>query len=134
MSEWTIYWWTRLDSIGTALTIMAIFGAIGAGVTAIIGVISKGMGSGYGKDDEDNKRAYGCLQAVIKILWVIVPVWVLAVFVPSSKEFAMMKVIPKLANSEISQQIQKDMPEIYTMAKDALKEMIAPKKTEAKQT
>lgn len=44
---------------------------------------------------------------------------------PSSKAIAVMVIAPAIINSE---PIQKDSPEIYQMAKDALKETLAPKK------
>ena len=36
----------------------------------------------------------------------------------------MIKVFPKIANSELSKEVQKDVPEMYQMAKDYMKEML----------
>lgn len=47
-----------------------------------------------------------------------------ATFTPSSKTIAMMYVIPKLADSEV---IKKDVPEMYEMAKEALREYVGKK-------
>ena len=116
MSEWTIYLWTRVDSVYFTVGLFCwvfLFGMIAA---TIITAIKKNDG-----DDVSWKP-------IIRLWIFMVSLGMLSCAIPTSKDYAMMKVIPQLANSEISQQIQKDMPEIYTMAKDALKEMIAPKK------
>ena len=123
MSEWMIYLWTRLDGIWN----MAIFGSVFLGIVSAILTVAYFV---HAIDEEYNAKELKILRKLFPLVPMIWCVFLLvAIFVPTSKEFAMIKVIPKLANSEISQQIQKDMPEIYTMAKDALKEMIAPKKT-----
>ena len=123
MSEWMIYLWTRLDGIWN----MAIFGSVFLGIVSAILTVAYFV---HAIDEEYNAKELKILRKLFPLVPMIWCVFLLvAIFVPTSKEFAMIKVIPKLANSEISQQIQKDMPEIYTMAKDALKEMIAPKQT-----
>ena len=120
MSEWTIYLWTRLDGILN----VSMFGSVFLGIASAILTIAYFVNL---TDEEHYKKEL----SVLKKFFPSVPiVWMLcvlaAVFVPTSKEYAMIKVLPKLANSEISQQIQKDMPKMYTLAKDALKEMIKP--------
>ena len=48
----------------------------------------------------------------------------MSVLLPSSKTIAMMYVIPKMADSEV---IKKDVPEMYEMAKEALREYVGKK-------
>lgn len=47
---------------------------------------------------------------------------------PDKKTVALMYVVPKLVNSSL---VQKDMPDLYELGVKALKEQIAPKKTDA---
>ena len=120
MNEWTIYLWTRLDGIWN----VSMFGSVFLGIASVMLCIAYFV---HLTDEEYNKKELSVLRKLfpsVPVIWVLC--LLAAVFVPTSKEYAMMKVLPKLANSEISQQIQKDMPEMYTLAKDALKEMIKP--------
>jgi hypothetical protein len=119
MSEWTIYLWTRLDGVvGTSITFSILCGI--ASIMITIGYYA----TAEEEYQEKEHKILGRFLPIVPMIFVLSIL--LALFVPTSKEYAMMKVLPKLANSEISQQIQKDMPEMYTLAKDALKEMIKP--------
>lgn len=114
MSEWTIYLWTRLDSFSFTFGLICWVLLIGLCISTTINALERRDGGGAN---------WGIF---IKLWLLFVLMAFLSCLIPTTKEFAMINVIPKLANSEISQQVQKDMPEIYTMAKDALKEMIKP--------
>jgi hypothetical protein len=123
MNEWTIYLWTRLDGVVETSIAFSIIFAI-ASILITIGYYA----TAEEKYLEKEHKILGKFLPIVPMIFVASIL--LALFVPSSKEYAMIKVLPKLSNSEISQQIQKDMPEMYTLAKDALKEMLVPKKTE----
>ena len=48
-------------------------------------------------------------------------------FIPSTKQMAMIKVIPAIANSEIAGEMSKDAKELYKMGVDAIKEQLTSK-------
>jgi MFS superfamily sulfate permease-like transporter len=129
MNESMIYWWTRLDSISETFTVLAFLFGVASIALFITWAISKDLGNGYGEDDIDNRRAKLAMSFIPRALVATVIFWVISILTPTSKDYAMILVVPKIADSEISQQIQKDMPEIYKVAKDTLKEMLTPKKS-----
>lgn len=123
MSEWTIYFWTRLDGVlGVSIGIAIVSG--------ILSLISTLMYPCCKASPEYNKQELAfCKAFVPKVQIIFVLSLLVALLLPTQKEFALIKVLPKLANSQLSQDIQKDIPEMYAMAKNALKDMIKPKET-----
>ena len=118
MSEFEVYLWTRLDSIEI------VFGLIAwtywfACIIATIWICVLRSGNEY-----DKPRV---IKFSISKMWIgfVLIAFISCVF-PNSKEYAMIKVIPRIANSELSAQNQKDVPELYQIAVSALKEKIAP--------
>jgi len=113
MEWWQIYLWTRLDSISNLfITISVLGGAFLAGCIAIyaIGVL----------DDEEYLRN-GAKRAFAKFwFWVFLFTFI-TLLIPDSKDFAMIYVLPKVANSTI---VQKDMPDIYNLAVSAFKKKL----------
>lgn len=113
MSEFDVYFWTRLDYLqGTSIAFTVVLG-IALIFLSIVHIVSR-------QNDWDYK------VNVIPFYWVFTVLILLCIVIPSSKEYAMIKVIPRIANSELSAQIQKDVPELYQIAMSALKEKIAP--------
>lgn len=115
MTPFTIYLWQIADSVEQSFGMLAVTAIIVSCILWAIFLVEK----------------MGHLQkpAVIA-LSVGLTSWALAVLIPSSKTIAMMVAIPAIANSE---PIQKDLPELYQLAKEALKEQIVGgKKTETK--
>ena len=116
--EWYhIYLWTRLDSICVVLSLGAIFLGIALIVCGLLWSFNKI--DDYG-DDDSKKLGRGFKRCLVWFLIFLFP----ALLVPSSKEFAMMYVLPKIADSKV---IQKDLPELYDMAIGELKDMIKQK-------
>jgi hypothetical protein len=122
MTPFTIYLWQQADSLKSALGTAAfpcfVIGFIGTVATCIALTM------------EDDPEAEGKMRQLRK--WSVGSLAIgfflasLAFLVPSSKTIAMMVAIPAIANSE---PIQKDLPELYQLAKDALKEQITGKST-----
>lgn len=108
MTPFTIYLWQQVDVLHAAL---GIFLGVGSVVYATISF------AGWVDHDITPKKWP---------LYYLVPMFVVFIFIPSSKTIAMMVAIPAIANSE---PIQKDLPELYQLAKDALKEQITGKST-----
>ena len=106
ISAWDLYLWTRLDGLQAAFVTLTILSGVGA-LIAVIAVCVV----------EANKK---WLWAVLLFLCFLSGL----VLTPSSKDMAMIYVIPKIMNNE---NIQNEASEIYTMAKDALKEYLPAK-------
>jgi basic membrane lipoprotein Med (substrate-binding protein (PBP1-ABC) superfamily) len=107
ISPWTIYLFGIADSIRSSLQ-FAVF----------IGVVVSFIYSFFTACDGEFKG-----RTLSKIAIPTFLVGVCAALMPSSKTIAMMVVIPAIVNSE---PIQKDLPDLYRLGVDALKEQIKP--------
>ncbi len=107
MSESQVYWWLMLDNF--AMVACAIF--IMSCMASILIFISS-----FSED--------------IRYLFFLIPiitVMLLCCLVPSSKDYAMIKVIPKIANSDFAAQVPVEMQSMYDMAKSYMKEKLEAK-------
>ena len=112
-----MYWFTRLDIINIMCSIVAFLGFFIIGITTIIYFVSSA--DTY---SDDAPIVTKLCKRFIKIL--IVP-WIVAVlgviFVPTSKEMAMIYVVPHIAESQV---IKQDVPELYDLGINALKDWL----------
>ncbi len=112
ISAWELYLWTRLDAVRGMLWGISLF--LGVGLYGY----TLGLGYCCGWYNDHTKRF---------LVWLVVIVMffsfsmIARALVPTQKDMAMIYVIPKIANSET---IQNEASEIYTMAKDAIKEYL----------
>ncbi|MCP4985900.1 MAG: hypothetical protein GY928_07490, partial [Colwellia sp.] len=107
MTNWTIYWITRLDSLSE---ILGALSAISFPLTLIAAIVACTM-----HDDPDGdlpKRALKVLAPVTLFLTVAFAL------TPTTKEMCAIIAIPAIANSEDAQEIGRDIVEL---AKDWLK-------------
>lgn len=106
MSPWVIYWWSQADSMREVLGVMSA-------MVLIIG----GFGSVmyYAENNELPRWVKALLCAAVVAGFA-------AVLIPSSRTIALMYVLPRVADSDV---IQRDMPELYRLAVDALKSELA---------
>ena len=112
INEWDIYWITRLDSFQTLFTV----GIVISSLAFAISVIGHLLSHEYPRNDE----AISFTKKAMKITLPLVFVFAFArPFIPSTKEGVAIKVIPAITNSEF---VQKELPELYQIAKDWLKE------------
>lgn len=127
MSAWTLYLITRLDTLVGISTTAAIIG----GVAVLISVPATMFGRDTIKDGErlDSKSLMAegsMLMATARRVrtWAIVAV-VLGVlgitFLPTTKQAAVIYVLPKVANNE---QLQTEAGELYGLAKEYLKRQV----------
>jgi len=115
MTPFTIYLWQLADNLRCLLGVVAILLGFAAGFILFISTV----------EQEAFLVKVGAIFLVATLLF-----GACATLMPSSKTIAMMVAIPAIANSE---PIQKDLPELYQLAKEALKEQIVGgKKTETK--
>lgn len=98
------------------------------GIGAITGVVSILMIMGFFEGVSSKAEKY-----MSKLLKFTIPVSILFLLIgglmPDGKTIALMYVAPKLAESDI---IKRDVPEVYQMALEKLKEQLAPKSKEEK--
>lgn len=115
MTPFTIYLWQLADGLRSLFGVAAIIFGGFAGFVLFLSFLEK---------DEDSAKI-----GLVALLAALIS-GACTTLIPSSKTIAMMVAIPAIANSE---PIQKDIPELYQLAKEALKEQIVGgKKTETK--
>lgn len=114
LSAWDVYWVMQLDSINAGAAIIGVFGTA-------FGAIGTGVFTVAVADGEE--WAPPVLRLARRVLGVGVLCAIAAVFLPSTKTAAAMIVVPAIANN---QTLQREAGELYTLAKDALREAIKP--------
>lgn len=112
-----MYWFTRLDGLNTLFTIITLFAGIALLFLTVFYIIAS-----YDKDDPDAPTYQKMFKKFINIL--ILP-WTISLlgllFVPSSKEMAMIYVVPHISESQV---IKQDVPELYDIGINALKDWL----------
>lgn len=110
----TMYWFTRLDRIAAACDIITLLGGF-ALVFLIIGHYVTG-----GNTDEMYEH-----KVVKNVLKWFIPVWLFGVigvlFIPNSKQMAMIYVVPQITESQV---VKQDIPELYDLGVNALKDWL----------
>lgn len=113
----TMYWFTRLDGIDNLFIIILVFGSFALVILCITNIIAK-----CSSEDADSLNIQKATSKWIKIL--LFP-WVLAlfgnIFVPTSKEMAMIYVVPQITESQV---VKQDIPELYDLGVNALKDWL----------
>lgn len=109
----TIYIWGLLDTLKQGLNALALFYVFSLIVAAILG-------------DELINEISGKLNIIVSRwlkygAWLAVPAALISLFLPSSKTYAAMVIVPAIAQSDA---IQKDLPEVYKAAVEKLKESL----------
>lgn len=109
-----MYWFTRLDVLNTFFMFVTIMGGFGV-LFLVIGY----YGTSLNDCSESDREVHGIMGRILK--WAA-PLWTLCLigtlFVPTSKQMAMIYVVPALTESQV---IKQDIPELYDLGIDALK-------------
>ena len=105
MTEFQVYLWLSLTRIGNMLIFFSIMIMGGYVITKVF--IS------YSNNDDFQK-----LNPLMLLFFI--PLFI-GMLLPSTKEYAVIKVFPKISNSKFVEEIKKDVPELYDMAKQAIK-------------
>jgi len=116
MDWFTIYLWTRLD------TIQFIFGIglVVSGLLVVVATMCWIMAAVEGMENDTKKMKPFVNKSLLWFISLTIPF----ALMPSSKDFAMMYAIPKIIESKA---IKQDLPEIYDMAIKQLKKKIIDK-------
>lgn len=103
LSPWIIYLWGIADGLSATLFAASIFSA----VSYLVYCVAKWLDN----QEDTIKRPSTCH------IWITAILALFSVLTPSSKTIAVMVVAPAIVNSA---PIQKDLPDLYKAAKDAL--------------
>ena len=125
ITESTIYWITRLDSLVGLLVAFVVIFAICLGGGLIIWFVAT-------VENHTHETAFEDLPAIkrwIKSFAVLELVTSLVlVMTPTTKEMAMIKVLPIIANSKFTQEtLPAELKDIYTLCKKGLHESLKEK-------
>lgn len=115
LSPWLVYLWGIADAVKDSCGFLAFL----SGLFALIGAIVVPMLLEDKETPESIRVSLKKLRSVITVTFFVTTP--LAIFTPSSKTIAIMVIAPAIVNSD---PIQKDLPEIYNAAVDALKEQL----------
>lgn len=120
MNAWTIYWILQLDSIGRGLTGLYVAAGLVTAITVMFGAFAMIDG------EEDLKKR--CDLLAKRLGAACVALFVVSIFVPSTRTVAAMVIVPAIANNET---IRKESGELYDLAKQALRDAVTDKAKDA---
>ena len=127
ITESTIYWITRMDGIHDFLIGLCIITGILA-ILILITLFSTFMVAIEGEEEFHPAMKFE-LRAFFIIIALLVVFFLASVFIPTTKEMALIKVLPAISNSRfVSEELPKEAGEIYMLAKEALKEKLVGEK------
>lgn len=116
----TLYWITRLDGINSVLLTsmvvsIAVFLFCG---WALLNMLAESELPLSEQDKKDIKviKKYTKISAILVLFFII-----LTVLTPTSKEMAMIYVVPHLSESQV---VKQDIPEVYDLGVKALKDWL----------
>lgn len=124
ITESTMYWILKLDDIIKALGVIA-------GISIILGSIAIVAWMALMSDDKRNLAKYPRMYFFI-CLTVLISIMVIRPLIPSTRQMAMIKVVPIITNSEIVSEMKGDAKELYRMGIDAIKEQLTNHTRESK--
>ena len=125
ITESTIYWVTRLDALtnlATAVSLISVIFIIASIIASCIVV-----GERHSTLNDDGKLILP-IKFLISSIIILVVCATLLVFVPTTKEYAVIKILPKIANDEVLNTLSQDGKELYRLTVDYLKEQVTIKK------
>lgn len=108
----TLYWITRLDGINCLCAIVAVFSTL----AFVIGVIMWIANLDYNDDYSEAGKKIAKVTGIVSALALTI-----GLFVPTSKEMAMIYVVPHITESQV---IKQDIPEVYDLGVKALKDWL----------
>lgn len=125
ITESTIYWVTRLDAFNNLVAFVMIVGVILVVTFIIASAVT--LAERNSLFNTDGKLILPIKLLIGSIISLVICM-TLAVFVPTTKEYAAMKILPKIANDETLNTLSQDGKELYRLTVDYLKEQVTIKK------
>lgn len=119
MSEFDVWIWLKLDALRNSLLALSILSlTLGTLIVFCINIT------------DWNARAFTEANGLVAFKKASIHFFLMSFFVclfvliPTTKEYAMMKIFPTVTNAELTNEIAADVPEVYKMAKEYFKEMV----------
>ena len=129
ITESTIYWITRLDYIKNFISIVLLLSFFASFISIIFYQFHKEQSNNDWISDISKQEYRGYMNIFYKCFSVSIIIMIISLvivlFVPTTKEICMIKVIPMIANSEAVDQLGKDGKEIYELGIKRIKEELA---------
>ena len=126
ITESSVYWILKLDDIQNIFIFLAIVFGFFSLLTTTLYLINA-IDSSFDKRVADAVKPWWILCMVCTFIFVAT-----VFLIPSTKQMAMIKVIPVIANSEIVGEMSADAKELYRMGINAIKEQLSDKKENKK--
>lgn len=123
ITESQIYWILKLDTIVAIFVALLILTAILFFVIFVTWVVEKT--STYYEDEQQIKKNNFLKNCLIVLINIFVVSLLGTIFIPTTEQMAMIKVVPVIANSEIIGNMSKDGKEIYQLGVDAIKKKLS---------
>jgi cytochrome bd-type quinol oxidase subunit 2 len=124
ITESSIYWILKLDDIQNIFIFLMVVFIMFSILTTSLYLINA-LDSSFDKRLADAVKPWWILCMVCTFISVIT-----FCLIPSTKQMAMIKVIPTIANSEIVGEMSTDAKELYRMGINAIKEQLTGNKKE----
>jgi hypothetical protein len=130
ITETSLYWVLKLDSIRHLFDcfacIFTIFSVI-LGIPLIIGAVLCNVSCDFSNDDEEAGvrrilMAGGLVEFVL--VFIAISSAICHTLIPSTKEYAMIKVIPMVASSTEFKELKGDAKELYKLGIEATKSQL----------
>jgi hypothetical protein len=125
ITESEMYWLTRLDAVKDVCQVFMIVAIVLSVASFIVLIISKIISLCNESYDFSAKDIKGALAIYKLFRWIFYPIFGLMLvfimaftFIPSTKEYAAIKVIPAIANNP---ELQKDLGDVYKLGVEWLK-------------
>lgn len=140
-----IYWLTRLDVMKGIVSGIGFF-AVLFGIASVIVLLLRAGASGYVSDETgatstDKSDSKWLLIVTSKLRYifhigfcVLFTLWLAGQFIPSSKEYAAIKVVPVVLNNTVlSETAKEDFGDLYTLSMEWAKEELKALKPSVKE-
>ena len=122
ITESSVYWILKLDDIRTLFGVATFI----FGFATFVSAVAWGLNS-----SDNNSFAVSAKRFCIKAFSACAVCAVAIAFIPSTKQMAMIKVLPAIANSEIVGEMSADAKEIYRMGIKVIKEALSENKEQS---
>lgn len=117
-----MYWFTRLDQITEAITVVQILSIIAMLIFICIWLYN----ASYNGDDDDTEVSIP--RRITKwSFFIFIVSMTIGLFIPTSKQMAMIYVVPQITESQV---VKQDIPELYDLGINALKDWLKENKKE----
>lgn len=122
ITENMVYWATRLDYFHNISLVFAIASGVVLFIAAMLTLSCFADHCERPFDETRQESVYKNIKIFILLFLISVALFSVWAFVPTTKEYAAIKIIPAIANSEF---VQNDLPneakELYVLAKEYIK-------------